>query len=55
MEVKSDIEIAQACAIKPIRDIAAVAGVDEEYLEYYGKYTSISVSFIIIYLSNTGL
>ena len=38
MEVKSDIEIAQACAIKPIRDIAAVAGVDEEYLEYYGKY-----------------
>ena len=38
VEVKSDIEIAQACAIKPIRDIAAVAGVDEEYLEYYGKY-----------------
>lgn len=37
-EVKSDIEIAQACAMKPIRDIAAVAGVDEEYLEYYGKY-----------------
>ena len=24
--------------MKPIRDIAAVAGVDEEYLEYYGKY-----------------
>ena len=36
--MKSDIEIAQACAMKPIRDIAAVAGVDEEYLEYYGKY-----------------
>ena len=24
--------------MKPIRDIAAVAGLDEEYLEYYGKY-----------------
>ena len=24
--------------MKHIRDIAAVAGVDEEYLEYYGKY-----------------
>ena len=38
MEVKSDIEIAQACEMKHIRDIAAVAGVDEDYLEYYGKY-----------------
>ena len=38
MEVKSDIEIAQACEMKHIRDIAAVAGVDEDYLEHYGKY-----------------
>lgn len=38
MEFKSDIEIAQACKMRHIRDIAAVAGVDEEYLEYYGKY-----------------
>ena len=38
MEIKSDIEIAQACEMKHIRDIAAVAGVDEDYLEYYGKY-----------------
>ena len=37
MEIKSDIEIAQACEMKHIRDIAAVAGVDEDYLEYYGK------------------
>lgn len=37
-EVKSDIEIAQACAMKPIRDIAAGGRGDEEYLEYYGKY-----------------
>ncbi|OUO42069.1 formate--tetrahydrofolate ligase [Flavonifractor sp. An306] len=36
--MKSDIEIAQACEMKHIRDIAAVAGVDEDYLEYYGKY-----------------
>ena len=36
--MKSDIEIAQSCAMKPIREIAAVAGVDEDYLEYYGKY-----------------
>ena len=32
VEVKSDIEIAQACAIKPFGNIAAVAGVDEERL-----------------------
>ena len=38
MEIKSDIEIAQACEMKHIKDIAAVAGVDEDYLEYYGKY-----------------
>ena len=33
MEYKSDIEIAQACRMKDIREIAALAGVDEEYLE----------------------
>ena len=38
MEVKSDIEIAQACELRHIRDIAAAAGVDEAYLEYYGRY-----------------
>ena len=38
MEFKSDIEIAQACEMKPIRDIAASVGVEEDYLEYYGKY-----------------
>ena len=35
--MKTDIEIAQACEMKHIRDIAALAGVDEDYLEYYGK------------------
>ena len=34
----SDIEIAQACEKKHIRDIARVAGVDEKYLEQYGNY-----------------
>ena len=36
--MKSDIEIAQSCSMKPIREIAAVAGVDEKYLELYGNY-----------------
>ena len=36
--MKSDIEIAQACTMRPIREVAELAGVDEAYLEYYGKY-----------------
>ena len=38
MEFKTDIEIAQACEKKNIREIAASAGVDEKYLEQYGNY-----------------
>ena len=38
MEFKTDIEIAQACTMRPITEIAKVAGVDEKYLELYGKY-----------------
>jgi len=38
MEFKTDIEIAQSCEMKNIRDIAATAGVDEKYLELYGNY-----------------
>ena len=34
----TDIEIAQACHPKHIREIAAIAGVDEKYLEQYGNY-----------------
>ncbi len=34
----TDIEIAQSCELKPIGEIAAVAGVDEKYLELYGRY-----------------
>ncbi len=38
MEYLSDIEIAQRCQMRPIGEIAAVAGVDEKYLEQYGRY-----------------
>ena len=38
MEFKTDIEIAQSCEMKNIREIATVAGVDERYLELYGNY-----------------
>lgn len=37
MEFKSDIEIAQAVKPKNIKDIAAIAGVGEQYLEQYGQ------------------
>lgn len=36
--MKSDIEIAQGCELKHIREIAAVAGVPEQHLEQYGNY-----------------
>ena len=32
MEYKTDIEIAQACELRPIGEIAARAHVDEKYL-----------------------
>lgn len=38
MAYLSDIEIAQACKMKPITEIAANAGIDERYLEPYGRY-----------------
>ena len=38
MEYKTDIEIAQACEIQNIREIAAAAGIEEKYLEPYGRY-----------------
>ncbi|MBQ9805513.1 MAG: formate--tetrahydrofolate ligase [Clostridia bacterium] len=34
----TDIEIAQSVEMKPITEIAKVAGVDDRYLEQYGKY-----------------
>ena len=38
MGYKTDIEIAQECEMKPITEIAAKAGIDDKYLEQYGKY-----------------
>ena len=38
MGFKSDIEIAQECTMQPITEIAAKAGIDDKYLEQYGKY-----------------
>ncbi len=35
---KTDIEIAQECTMRPITEIAAAAGVGDEYLEQYGRY-----------------
>ncbi len=34
----TDIEIAQSCEMKPIGQIAETAGIDEKYLEPYGRY-----------------
>ena len=36
--MKSDIEIAQACPMRHIREIAREVGVEERYLEQYGNY-----------------
>ena len=38
MNYKTDIEIAQECRKKKITEIAALAGIDEDYLELYGNY-----------------
>ena len=38
MAYKTDIEIAQSCAMRRIEEVAAAAGIDEKYLERYGNY-----------------
>lgn len=38
MQYKSDIEIAQGAAMRPITEIAKTAHVDEKYIEQYGRY-----------------
>ena len=38
MQYKSDIEIAQGAAMRPITEIAGIANVDEKYIEQYGRY-----------------
>ena len=36
--MKTDIQIAQECKMKNIKEIADIAGMDEQYLEQYGNY-----------------
>ncbi len=36
--MKTDIEIAQSCVMQPITEIAKTAGIDEKYIEQYGRY-----------------
>ena len=38
MAYLTDIEIAQQCEMKPIAEIAKNAGIDEKYIEQYGRY-----------------
>ena len=38
MAFKTDIEIAQETEMMPITQVAANAGIDDKYLEQYGKY-----------------
>ena len=38
MEFKTDIQIAQECVMAPITEIANKAGIEDKYLEQYGKY-----------------
>ena len=40
MAYLSDIEIAQQCEMQPITEIAKKAGIDDKYLEQYGKYNA---------------
>lgn len=45
MGFKSDIEIAQECTMEPITKIAEKAGIDDKYLEQYGKYKA-TITFL---------
>ena len=38
MEIKTDIQIAQEAEMLHIREVAAKVGIEEEDLEFYGKY-----------------
>ena len=36
--MKTDIQIAQEAQMAHIKDVAATVGIEEEELEFYGKY-----------------
>ena len=47
MAYKSDIEIAQSAKIRSITEIAKAAGIDEKYVEQYGRYKAkIDLSYL---------
>ena len=48
MNFKSDIEIAQATEMKNIMDVAKEAGIDEKYIEQYGKYKA-KIDYNLLY------
>ena len=48
MGFKTDIEIAQECEARPITEIAAKAGIDDKYLEQYGKYKA-KIDYNLLY------
>ena len=51
--MKSDIEIAQSAVMRPITEIAATAGIDDKYLEQYGKYKA-KVDYSLLRESDRG-
>ncbi len=53
MAYLSDIEIAQATPMRPITESAKVAGVDEQYMEQYGRYKA-KVDYSLLKDSNRG-
>ena len=45
--MKTDIEIAQSTKLHPITEIAEIAGIEDDYLEQYGKYKAkINISLL---------
>ena len=45
--MKTDIEIAQSAKMQPVAEIAEKAGIDEKYLDLYGKYKAkINISLL---------
>ena len=53
MAYLSDIEIAQATPMQPITEIAKVAGVDDKYMEQYGRYKA-KVDYALLKDSDRG-
>ena len=51
MTYNSDIEIAQECTMEHITDIAAKAGIEDRYLEQYGKYKA-KINYSLLKESN---